>query len=41
MNDAAALEATGSSELTYEDIFSQIMEDGKKEVRPFLVPWIA
>lgn len=40
MNDAAAREATGSSEKSYEDIFAHIMEEGKKEVRPFLVPWI-
>lgn len=38
MNDTATLEASGSSDKTYEDIYSFIMEEGNKEVRPFLVP---
>lgn len=38
MNDTAACKASGSSEKTYQDIFSSIMEEGNKEVRLFLAP---
>lgn len=38
MNDTAAREASGSSEKSYQDIVTFIEDEGKKEVRPFLVP---
>lgn len=38
MHDAAAREASGSSEKTYQDIYSFIEDEGKKEVRSLLVP---
>jgi hypothetical protein len=38
MNDAAGREASGSSDKTYQDIYSFIEDAGKKEVRSLLVP---
>ncbi len=38
MHDDAAREASGSSEKTYQDIYSSIMDEDKNEVRSYSSP---